>query len=165
MLYWLENHRSPIFRWLARGWRWYANGAGLTVLALAIAAWIAWLAYEDIPVFRHTTERDAELHTPVVKVGGQVRYSVYTEMTQSCPGNILVVLTRRTVASSPAVVTMRRPITRSDVGVVRKFDASVDLDDNVTPGKWDVTIAADTRCPYRHKVDHIWTFYGLEVTP
>jgi hypothetical protein len=146
-------------------WNFYANAAGIGLLSIGIS-FLLVLPYDiESPVFEHSTTVKPQLVTPTIKRGGHVIYVVHTRQNQSCPGDIVTTFTSKTERTDqpPAVVTIRRPITRSDIGVYRDFPVALDVPDTVWPGKWTMTVAADSHCPLRSQTSTIAEF-DLEVT-
>jgi hypothetical protein len=165
VLLWLRNHsRLRVFRILGCGWRWFANINALLTISMGLAYFVVWGASPNAPVFER--QGPVQVVTPVVKLDAQMAYIVHTRQNEKCPGDIVSTFTLvpPEKETTSAVITIRRPITRPDVGTFRNFPVSISLPTGIYPGKWRVNIAADSTCPLRHVVSQIATF-EIEVVP
>lgn len=142
-----------MIRTISRIWMIFANVTTIAVISILSAFVIVWSLGTDELVFER--RGPVQLLTPRIPVGGKVTYIVRTRQNTSCPGEIVTTFTSEATSE---VETVRRPVTRQDVGTFRDFTASLDVPPRVGVGKWTVTVAADSRCPLREVVSPIATF-------
>ena len=96
-----------------------------------------------------------------VPVRGSVAYILDFEARESCPGDIVQVMTTLN-SYPPATVTFRRPVIRPGISV-KDLALSVQLPEGVHAGRWRFTSAVDSRCPTRRQLD-LTADFDVEVT-
>ena len=97
-----------------------------------------------------------------VPVRGRIHYMLDAEALESCPGEIISVMTTLDGAP-PATVTFRRPLVRVGISV-KDLSLSVQLPESVHPGRWRFTSSIDSHCPTRRQLDETAAF-DVEVYP
>jgi hypothetical protein len=163
MKYWIRRNLGRL-QFFAHWWNVFATFVTLVTLSLCFAIVIVWVASDtgDTPVFER--KGPPVLHTPRVPLGGEFVYTVHTRQNERCPGEIVTIFTLKAREGvPPAVVTMRRPVTRPDVGHFRDFTARLELPESLGPGFWSVLVAADSKCPLRQVTSVIAQFDSVEV--
>jgi hypothetical protein len=132
----------------------------MAVLALAVGYTIVQLVAGTDAVMAATDLRD---EPKVLKLHQRADFTVNLERFESCPGDVVTIWSTIN-ASSPAVITVRKPSTFTQVKLFSDIRVSVPMPDNVFPGKWRVATSLASRCPTREWTDLLYTF-EVEVTP
>jgi hypothetical protein len=167
MLRWLQNEKVRFWLRIACTiWEYYAHTIGVLFLSFLLALLLVTSYDNRGPVFETDPTIPTRLLTPVVPKGGSINYVVHSRQNQPCPGSIVTTFTLASLSSDqpPAIITARRPITRQDIGMFRDVPISIDLPDSIWPGKWRVTVSADSQCPLRQMLSRI-TEFDIEVVP
>jgi hypothetical protein len=144
-----------------RAWLWFAQGAGLLVIACAITAAFLWLTAGTGPVLV-ATGPPYGISSPV-KVGGPLSYRLDFFLRENCPGEIVSVY--RTVGLPISkVVEQRRPASFTRPAAYPGTPFSRDLPPEVTPGRWQATVYRESQCLTRRVVDQ-FAFFEFLVEP
>lgn len=154
------------YRGARKYWMWWCYFSGVLTLSFG-AAFLFAIAISDDQVW---TYENFELLTPEVRMGpaGRVQYRVDVRAHQSCPGEVLHVMSRRvdeddSKREPPATIQFRRPV--SHPGISKKeLVSTFDLPRGIFPGVWDVDIVIESQCVGREFRDRLSRF-SVRVVP
>lgn len=145
---------------LLKLWTLYSQIASILLVSGAIAYGTLAIIGGNGPVWESSNLR---VYTPTVRVGGRVEFVQDLKANESCPGEIVSVMTSHTDNGPPAVVTFRRPIRRAGISTLNAT-GGVQLSGSVTPGKWTFVHGVESRCTNRNRYDETARF-EVTVTP
>lgn len=96
--------------------------------------------------------KNLRLHTQSVRIGERISFTLDLKANESCPGEVVTVMTSSTNNGPPATVTFRRPVMRPGISV-NDATGFIQLPESVTLGRWHVVHGIESRCTKRTKFD------------
>lgn len=142
-------------------WMFYSQIAGVLFISGGMAYAVMAMIGGGGPVWE---SKNLRVYTPVVRVGERVEFVQDLTANESCPGEVVSVMTsRHTDSGPPATVTFRRPVRRAGIST-QNATAFVQLPSSVTPGKWEFVHGVDSKCLNRSRFDETARF-EVTVTP
>jgi hypothetical protein len=147
------------FRVAGMVWRWYANAAGFTAIALALAFFIVQVATGNGAV---VTADDVRLLVNKTKPEGSISYVYNLIRHEACPGEVMQLWTMGH-GRDAIVIQTQRPAVYTEVRYYDDLRVTVALPPSIVPGKWRYHSTLESTCPNRRQSDLIADF-EFEVT-
>ena len=138
-------------------WNIFATVSTVIFGSLLISFVMASFFEKDGPVIRTSQVR---LLTPTVHVGGMLSFTVWRESFESCPGEVVMVYSRKDLANE--VISIRYPLATPGFNSPPVLPINRNIPRQVTPGIWHVQVAIESHCPTRTKLDPTAEF-DLEI--
>lgn len=142
-------------------WIWWCRCSGALMIAMLITAVLFSVFSTHGPVMAKST--NVRVLTPVIPVGGPLRYTHDAERFESCPGE--VVYTYRPLIPGqtrimPSIVISRRALKVNEtvVGRYPDYPISIETSASITPGKWNFQADMDSQCLNRRRTDTMLDF-------
>ena len=136
-------------------WLMFSNLSAIAMIALLLAYGMVKFYSVDGPVVEVS---DVQLHTPRIPVGGTMTYTLWRKSYESCPGDITTAFEPLDASNRErGVFAVRRPLSTPGYNSPPPLTLNIQTP-ALTPGRWKVRGALDSRCPGRHKIDPLFEF-------
>lgn len=146
--------------YLAPAWHWFAQAAGIAMIAGAISYCVLLAFAIDGPVIEVTA--GPSYVSTSIPYKGTLTYRISTKRNLSCPGTVITTFVSQG-GGPPVSVLLSRPIMSTEIK--RTDDATVylQLPENVYPGRWLFRSVVDSTCP-THSQQDVTAQFPFQVT-
>jgi hypothetical protein len=145
--------RFPAY--LATVWYWFAQAAGVALIAGAISFGVLYNFAVEGPVVQ-VTEGPSDI-SQSVPYRGALHYRMSTRRNASCPGTIISSFTYQG-GGPPVTVVLSRPIMSTEIKRTDDATIYIQLPESVYPGRWLYRSVVDSSCPTHSQQDVLVQF-------
>lgn len=140
---------------LSAAWYWFAQAAGVAVIAGAISFGVLYAFMVEGPVVE-VTEGPSDV-SKSVPYRGTLHYRISTKRNASCPGTIISSFSNEG-GGPPVTVVLSRPIMSTEIKRTEDATIYIQLPVSVFPGRWLYRSVVDSTCPTHTQQDLITQF-------
>ncbi|NEI52732.1 hypothetical protein GR217_34500 [Rhizobium leguminosarum] len=146
--------------YLATAWHWYAQAAGIGIIAGAISYCVLAAFSVNGPVVQ--VIEGPSYVSASVPYKGTLTYRISTKRNLSCPGTVITTFMSQN-GGPPVSVLLTRPIMSTEIKQTDDATLYLQLPENVYPGRWLYRSVVDSTCPTHSRQD-VTAQFPFQVT-